>query len=524
MEPLNNNELWVTIPCKGMPYETEMDMCCYVFQSVNAQLEESKELSPSDIMSMQKLTTKFPLWIIYCANKEVKVKILSAGSVSVDGRQYELRDYNQTNFKSTKQSIRISINGLPFSISDEELEVWVDTWATRSSRIMRSKAKVHNQGHNMFSHVLSGHRFCYVTAIKTQQPRFGTYGIPNPVNTKELIETQISVYYENQKVNCRKCYSYEHQAKDCGSNNVRNPNLEIFRGKTNPLSNFYPVDLMVEEITFTSVEQLYQYTKASFHGRDDLAEKILKSTTPRSAQVIGDSINEVSDDWDGECSNIMKRLLALKFQESEDFRNKIEDTGNKIIVEGTSNTTWGSGLSPSLTASTRIDDWPGSNRLGFMLMELRTVMFSKATSEEKNMSIRQEETTSSETQQKRQPSSSQVDQDDVVEVAGQLLDKAMNPQPDQLPSPDILKKADKIIDNSNAQKKEKKPSATRQNIQHSNNPQTTGRERSASTKKRLSSPIDDLKEKKRHQPDNQSTSPIQSILNYFSITQKIAED
>ncbi len=53
-------------------------------------------------------------------------------------------------------------------------------------------------------------------------------------------------------------------------------NITPFKGKHDVLSNFYPCQLRVFGHTFRSSEHAYQFMKAKFYGKDQLAEDICR--------------------------------------------------------------------------------------------------------------------------------------------------------------------------------------------------------------------------------------------------------
>ena len=316
---LVNRSLWVTLAAKGMPFKTELELSNIILHEVNVNLNEMDKIKSTEILSVQKISTRDPLWIIYCESTECKAKLLATNTITVDGKQYDLYDLNQCYITGVGKNpgIRISIHGLPFSIRDEEVEQWIDTWATRCSKVMKAKVKTpRNASETNFNHLLNGHRFCYAREITDPQRRYSLYSIPNPQNPLELIDVQITVYHNDQVVNCRKCLSDDHETKDCApQKKQQNPNLVIFRGHKHPLSNFFPVALDYDGQTFPSSEHMYQYIKCMFHGETDLANQILTADTAFKAKQIAESSNCDTTEWREECIVAMKLVTEVKFDQ-----------------------------------------------------------------------------------------------------------------------------------------------------------------------------------------------------------------
>ena len=377
---LMNYKLWIGLQAKWMPYKTELDIANIIVSEVNKDAADDDKITTKCILSVQKIILHDPVWIIYCGDATTKHIILSCNMVEVEDRQYQLFDFQSESFSNQKKSsLRVSIHGIPFNVTDTEIEGWVDDWAKRKSKVMKAKVK---PKHISDRGLLNGNRFCYVTEVTKEIPRHSVFSISDPSDPTVLVDIKITTYYEGQSINCWKCLQLDHTARECNSNNTntrerRNENLEIFRGERNPLSNFYPVSLTSEEQNFSSSEQLYQYRKAVILNQPEDAQEILRTTKPLDIKAIGDRINEKVDTtkWEDVKVAEMRSVLELKFHTCKEFREKLKNSQDKILVEATNNLFWGSGLPPKATATQPCDAWPGSNRLGQVLMEMRTVKF-----------------------------------------------------------------------------------------------------------------------------------------------------
>ena len=79
-----------------------------------------------------------------------------------------------------------------------------------------------------------------------------------------------------------------------------NPGIFLFllaiimrvQGATTVLSNFFMWSIQFMGMLFPSVEHVYQFLKARFHGRPDLCQQILKAPTAAAAKQI-----QVTNDW-----------------------------------------------------------------------------------------------------------------------------------------------------------------------------------------------------------------------------------
>ncbi|MCM1474987.1 MAG: NADAR family protein [Muribaculaceae bacterium] len=134
------------------------------------------------------------------------------------------------------------------------------------------------------------------------------------------------------------------------------------------LGNFYPTPLVVDGVEFCNSEQLFQMMK--FTDKDTLLSIYTKRGLPMKwIAKSGEKNGLCRGDWGKIIVNCMKFCLQTKFDQSEDFRNSLDATKGKVIVEDQSTThkktadTWG--------CKKEGDMFIGSNLLGRLLMELR---------------------------------------------------------------------------------------------------------------------------------------------------------
>ena len=69
----------------------------------------------------------------------------------------------------------------------------------------------------------------------------------------------------------------------------------------------------------------------------------------------------------------MKQIVRAKFTQNLDLRKKLVDSGDKILANADSRDKfWGVGTSANTAIAKDPAKWKGENKLGKMLMELRT--------------------------------------------------------------------------------------------------------------------------------------------------------
>ena len=132
-------------------------------------------------------------------------------------------------------------------------------------------------------------------------------------------------------------------------------------------TNFYPTNVFIDGKYWLTTEHYFQAQK--FVGTP-YVEKIRNLPTPRDAfQLSRDPL--VSrwrcSDWESVKDDIMLKALRIKFTKCVALRDKLRSTGEKELVEHTSNDSyWGDG-----------GDGSGQNKLGKLLMQVRRELKQK---------------------------------------------------------------------------------------------------------------------------------------------------
>ena len=132
-------------------------------------------------------------------------------------------------------------------------------------------------------------------------------------------------------------------------------NIEAFKDEYRWLSNFWPVDVLLDGLCYKSVENAYQAAKSS----EPTLRAIFMNCSPGQAKRAGRSLI-IRKDWEQIKLNVMKDLLQQKFSQPE-FREKLKATGTCQIIEGN---TWGDTFWGKCKEV-------GQNNLGKLIMEIR---------------------------------------------------------------------------------------------------------------------------------------------------------
>ena len=138
--------------------------------------------------------------------------------------------------------------------------------------------------------------------------------------------------------------------------------------------NFYMTDIVVNGVTFDCTERLFHLMKF----KPDATEGIREQMDVHAGQRIKMHMKSIyknhpewlHDHWPTMVVDAMKFCLTLKYEQCDLFRNELQRSSGKFIVEdetarkrGRDADTWGAVL--------RGEEYVGPNLLGRLLMELR---------------------------------------------------------------------------------------------------------------------------------------------------------
>ena len=150
---------------------------------------------------------------------------------------------------------------------------------------------------------------------------------------------------------------------DCGSKQLGN--FYCFSGRSSPFSNFYSTSFEIEGIKFTGAEQYYQYQKALFAKRNEIAARIVLEEEPTIQKRLGDSIT-VTNEWlQGPAQTSMCRAVEAKFRQNSKIRDlllKIQQDGKQFVECNPNDIFWGIGLHISKESDIKdINKWKGQS-------------------------------------------------------------------------------------------------------------------------------------------------------------------
>lgn len=139
------------------------------------------------------------------------------------------------------------------------------------------------------------------------------------------------------------------------------------------LSNWYKSGFVVDNITFSSMEQYMMYKKAMCFHDGKIAKKILAIDDVAQIKELGRLVSNYNESyWNGVRQIIIFEGLLEKFSQNEDLKEKLKATGNEMLAEcAVRDRIWGIGLSMKDSDRFEVNKWNGQNLLGYALMMVR---------------------------------------------------------------------------------------------------------------------------------------------------------
>lgn len=143
--------------------------------------------------------------------------------------------------------------------------------------------------------------------------------------------------------------------------------------ETKMFSNMHEAPVQIDGVTFPTVEHYFQWSKAKMFGDADIQNKIMKTASPKSVKAYGKKVkNFDAEAWDEKKDSIMRTAVKAKLMQHPDILKKLRETGTRPIAEADPRGKyWGIGTSADTSKAKDVSRWPGQNKMGKILMELR---------------------------------------------------------------------------------------------------------------------------------------------------------
>ena len=239
-----------------------------------------------------------------------------------------------------------------------------------------------DNGKTVCSHCNSAAHFTYSCPNKHQRPDKRCYTCQSPNHLAANCPNELT---------CNNCGREGHKNNSCPESSY---NIQIeengpfmyqgkeydgvipFRGENHPLSNLYIVKdgVHYDDKLYKSVEHGYKARKAIYFDRDDLTTAIEATASARQVMRMVDKElkGKEAEDWVINKQRTMKALVESKAHSCPEFHDSLIGSKGKLLVEATSHPLYASGL-PGIeeTMRTAPAEWPGQNKLGIIMMEVR---------------------------------------------------------------------------------------------------------------------------------------------------------
>ena len=142
------------------------------------------------------------------------------------------------------------------------------------------------------------------------------------------------------------------------------------------LSQWYPCGFEVDGFYYNCAEQFMMAEKARLLHDEETLSKIMQAYDPMEQKKLGRRVQGYDNDvWKACCFDVVVRGNIAKFSQNEKLRDFLISTGDRILVEASpKDAVWGIGLDEESPDAINPRKWPGTNLLGFALMEVRDVL------------------------------------------------------------------------------------------------------------------------------------------------------
>lgn len=146
------------------------------------------------------------------------------------------------------------------------------------------------------------------------------------------------------------------------------------------LSQWYRCYFRSDHHRFSSAEQYMMWGKATTFDDARSAQVILGATNPSKIKKLGRGVTGFdAQEWARVSHGIVYRANLAKFGQNEELRDYLLSTKDRILVEASPvDKIWGAGISAEDERIGKPSQWPGTNKLGFILMAVRAKLAAES--------------------------------------------------------------------------------------------------------------------------------------------------
>ena len=310
------------------------------------------------------------LWRVYLKDNDSRSQLISEGFEirNITAQVYDSNPYSTGAASPNDAVLKVTVSGLPLSVDDSAVMELLGKYDVKTKSELKYEKIRHPVTHRMTS-VLNGNRFLYISPLADNK------SLPRNVYCAGL---KCRIFHRGQnknrpKLQCFNCWGEGHKSDDCEEEKkcrvclqpghapgselcehyAKAKNVVAFKGKENPISNFYPCDLRVFGEMHQSAEHAFQLTKAVRSGNMEAAEKVRSAKTALDAKRIGATVRDPQD-WATEKLEVMEEIVSSKAEQVPEFRSKLESVGSNAVFAEATLSAW-TNFSVTLSAAVQRD-------------------------------------------------------------------------------------------------------------------------------------------------------------------------
>ena len=156
-----------------------------------------------------------------------------------------------------------------------------------------------------------------------------------------------------------------------------NTDVEVINQVQDPLSNLFSCILIINNLFFHSLEQLFDFLFAKHYNKDEISNAIDQCNDPLEIHPIAlDLINKKPNL--SETEDIMRKCFQIKYNQSLEFQNRLQEVRNKLLYYKQSNFTknessyWGVTNSSKMLNVLDQESVAENNIVGHIIMDFST--------------------------------------------------------------------------------------------------------------------------------------------------------
>ncbi len=139
------------------------------------------------------------------------------------------------------------------------------------------------------------------------------------------------------------------------------------------LSNWFLCSFLINEQTFTSIEQYMMYQKAIRFNDLLVASQIMATNDTATIKGLGRAVSGYDDSiWSAVREQVVYDASMAKYSQNPDLKRQLLATNDSLLAEcAVNDLIWGIGLAMDDVNRFDIKKWRGKNLLGKTLMKVR---------------------------------------------------------------------------------------------------------------------------------------------------------